>query len=85
MRPIAFHPPPLAPHPCSGTCTGTTFDSVLWLGYGCGTDATAYQCQGGNDDTTGCGSGSQSQVTLTATQRWVYVVVEGYYGSTSGW
>jgi hypothetical protein len=67
-----------------GTCTGTSFDSTLWLGYGCGTDAAAYQCQIGNDDATGCGAGSQSQVTLSGTTSQTVYALVGVYNGGAG-
>lgn len=56
------------------------------IGAGCPNSMTAFGCLAGNDDFgTGCGpSGWQSQVTVAANSRWLYLIVEGYFGSVSG-
>ena len=44
----------------------------------------SFGCLAGNDDFgTGCGpNGWQSRVTVTANSRWLYLVVQGYFGAT---
>jgi hypothetical protein len=63
------------------TCGLSSADTVLWVGTGCPTDATAFGCVGANDDASGgtCGARS-SYVVPAATQRYYTVVVGGYSG-----
>jgi hypothetical protein len=49
--------------------------------YGCPSTLSSYGCVSSNDNTAGCGSGSQSRVTVTAVQRWAYLVVQGTSGA----
>lgn len=63
------------------TCTGTGFDSQLMFAYGCPSTLSSYGCVLSNDNTAGCGTGSQSRITVSAVQRWSYVVVQGTSGA----
>ena len=73
------------------TCTlpsggaSLALDTVLALGTGCPSDASAYRCLSAVDDSVYCGDGRQSRVALAnATSRYYYAVIQGYGGST-GW
>jgi hypothetical protein len=56
--------------------TGTTLDSVLWVGRGCPTNPTAFNCVAGNDD---FGGTLQSFIQLTGwSSRFFSVLVAGY-------
>ncbi len=65
----------------ASTCTGTTYDSKISVFSGsCG----SMTCVGGNDDTTGCGTGAQSSVTFCATAGVQYLVLVHGFSSGTG-
>ena len=69
------------------TCTAVGFTSIdtrMFAGVGCPSSWLAFGCSAANDNTVGCGNGLQSRVVIPATQRFVYVVMQGSGSTNSG-
>lgn len=59
------------------------WDSTLWVGLGCGANASEFQCVAGNDD--GCAVGSGSLVTVApVTTRTLTALLGSYRGAGAG-
>ena len=73
---------PLGGNLAVSTCGArTTVDSILWVGYGCVANRSAWSCLGGNDDALGlCGTASTVVVT-NLQQRSLNALVMAYPGT----
>ena len=72
------------------TCTGTTWDTELIVstplppGTRCPTNSSMFTCAVANDDSQGCGSGTQSRVSFPGTPGASYAVIVTGFGTSSG-